>query len=63
MHGTIRLVRNSPDKCAWTFGHFQAQATNGSWYNMTFGGHQWLIQRNLIKSGSSWLCMVDSSHN
>jgi len=51
------------DTCAWTFGHFQLQATNGSWYNMTFGGHQWLIQRNLIRSGSSWFCMVDSAHN
>jgi len=51
------------DKCAWTFGHFQAQATNGSWYNMTFGGHQWLIQRNVMRSGNSWLCMVDSTHN
>jgi hypothetical protein len=51
------------DKCAWTFGHFQLQANNGSWYNMTFGGHQWLIQRNLMKSGTSWLCMVDSTHN
>ena len=51
------------DKCAWTFGHFQSQASNGSWYNMVFGGHQWLIQRNLIRSGSNWLCVVDSSHN
>ncbi len=51
------------DKCAWTFGHSQLQATNGSWYNMTFGGHQWLIQRNMFKSGSSWFCMVDSTHN
>ncbi len=51
------------DKCAWTFGHSQSVAANGSFYNMTFGGHQWLIQRNLWKSGSSWLCMVDSTHN
>ena len=51
------------DTCAWTFGHSQLQASNGSWYNMTFGGHQWLIQRNLIRSGNSWFCMVDSSHN
>ncbi|MEP6847952.1 MAG: hypothetical protein ABI999_03785 [Acidobacteriota bacterium] len=51
------------DTCAWTFGHSQLQANNGSWFNMTFGGHQWLIQRNLLKSGSSWFCMVDSSHN
>jgi len=51
------------DKCAWTFGHSQLQATNGSWYNMTFGGHQWLIQRNMFKSGTSWKCMIDSTHN
>ncbi len=51
------------DKCAWTFGHSQLQASNGSWYNMTFGGHQWLIQRNLWRSGSNWFCMVDSTHN
>lgn len=51
------------DKCAWTFGHFQFQTANGAWANMTFGGRNWLIQRNLWKSGSSWLCMVDSTHN
>jgi hypothetical protein len=51
------------DKCAWTFGHFQTQLSSGAWYNMTFGGHNWLIQRNLWKSGSSWFCMIDSTHN
>ncbi|MBS1797909.1 MAG: hypothetical protein JSS81_29075 [Acidobacteria bacterium] len=51
------------DKCAWTFGHFQFQTSNGAWANMTFGGRNWLIQRNLWKSGSSWFCMVDSTHN
>jgi hypothetical protein len=33
------------DKCAWTFGT-TSTATNGSKYNVTFGGRQWLIQRN-----------------
>lgn len=33
------------DKCAWTFGT-QSTATNGSKYNVTFGGRQWLLQRN-----------------
>jgi hypothetical protein len=51
------------DKCAWTFGHFQFQTSNGSWANLTFGGRNWLIQRNLRKSGSSWFCMVDATHN
>ncbi len=51
------------DTCAWTFGHFQSTASNGSFYNMTFGGHNWLIQRNMWHSGSSWYCMVDSTHN
>lgn len=51
------------DKCAWTFGHYQYQTANGSWANMAFGGHDWLIQRNILKSGSSFYCMVDSTHN
>jgi hypothetical protein len=51
------------DKCAWTFGHHQLQAANGSFYNMTFNNRQWLIQRNILKSGSSFYCMVDSLTN
>jgi len=51
------------DKCAWTFGHAQYQTANGSWANMSFGGHDWLIQRNILKSGSSFFCMVNSSQN
>ncbi|MEP6902433.1 MAG: hypothetical protein ABJA66_11830 [Actinomycetota bacterium] len=51
------------DKCAWTFGHFQFQTTNGAWANLTFGGRNWLIQRNMFKSGSSWFCMIDSTRN
>jgi hypothetical protein len=50
------------DKCAWTFGSTLTQV-NGYYYNMTFGGHNWLIQRNLWKSGNSWYCMVDSTHH
>jgi hypothetical protein len=30
---------------------------------MTFGGRNWLIQRNLWKSGTSFFCMVDATHN
>lgn len=50
------------DKCAWTFGHFQFQTSNGSWANMSFGGRNWLIQRNLL-NGASDFCMVDATHN
>jgi hypothetical protein len=51
------------DKCAWTFGHFQYQTGNGAWANMQLGSRDYLIQRNLWYSGSSWFCMVDSTHN
>jgi hypothetical protein len=51
------------DKCAWTFGHSQYQLGNGSWANMHLGSRDFLIQRNLYKTGSSWFCMVDSTHN
>lgn len=51
------------DKCAWTFGHFQYPTPNGAWANMKLGTRDFLIQRNLWNSGSSWFCMVDASHN
>jgi len=35
------------DKCAWTFGQNLQQATNGAYYNITLGGRNYLIQRNL----------------
>jgi hypothetical protein len=35
------------DKCAWTFGGAQQTAPNGAFYNMTLGGKNFLIQRNL----------------
>jgi hypothetical protein len=39
------------DKCAWTFGSTKP-GRNGSRYNVTFGGLNWLLQRNWInKSG------------
>ena len=57
--------RNSEnaDKCAWTFGHGQWGEPNGSFANMNFGGHDWLIQRNILKSGSSFYCMVNQFQN
>jgi hypothetical protein len=51
------------DKCAWTFGHAQFQTANGAWANQTFGGRNWLIQRNLFFNGTDWRCMVNSSQN
>ena len=33
------------DKCAWKFGPLNT-ASNGSRYNQTMGGHNWLIQMN-----------------
>lgn len=50
------------DKCAWTFGHAQFQA-NGAWANMTFNGRNWLIQRNILRSGNSFYCMVNANQN
>jgi hypothetical protein len=40
-----RSGEENADKCAWTFGN-ESTASNGSKYNQTFGGHNWLIQRN-----------------
>jgi Phosphate-induced protein 1 conserved region len=51
------------DKCAWTFGHFQFQTANGSWANQTFGGHNWLIQRNLFFNGTDWRCQINTTQN
>jgi hypothetical protein len=58
-----RTGYENADECAWTFGHFQYQTGNGSWANMNFNGRDWMIQRNLLKTGSSFYCMVDSTHN
>jgi len=41
------------DKCAWTFGS-TSTASNGSKYNMTFGGRNWYIQQNWVNSGSGF---------
>ncbi|OZJ04928.1 hypothetical protein BZG36_02656 [Bifiguratus adelaidae] len=37
--------QENADKCAWTFGT-ESTASNGSKYNIAFGGRQYLIQRN-----------------
>lgn len=43
------------DKCAWTFGT-TTLGTNGAYYNMSFGGRNWLIQRNLVQNTSGDVC-------
>ena len=44
------------DKCAWTFGT-TSPASNGSLYNMTFGGHRWLIQRNWVNASGGYCAL------
>jgi hypothetical protein len=39
------------DKCAWTFGA-NLPSINGAFYNMTLGGKNFLIQRNLSAANS-----------
>lgn len=41
------------DKCAWTFGT-ESTAGNGSKYNMTFGGRNWLIQQNWVNANGGF---------
>ncbi len=50
------------DKCAWTFGHFQYQTSNGAWANVHLGTRDFEIQRNLLH-GSNDYCMMDAAHN
>jgi hypothetical protein len=44
------------DKCAWTFGT-ESTASNGSKYNVTFGGSNYLIQQNWVNA-SGGLCAM-----
>ena len=44
------------DKCAWTFGT-TSTAANGSKYNVTLGGKQYLIQQNWVNSGTGKCAM------
>ncbi|HEX2913667.1 MAG TPA: hypothetical protein VH186_22880 [Chloroflexia bacterium] len=45
------------DKCAWTFGT-ESTATNGSKYNVTLGGKQYLIQRNWVNASGGYCSMT-----
>ncbi len=47
------------DKCAWTFGSSQTLLPSGAYYNMSIGGLNYLIQRNLKATDSK--CYVNSS--
>jgi len=44
------------DKCAWTFGS-TLPAANGSLYNMTLGGLNFLIQRNWVNAGGGYCAL------
>jgi len=44
------------DKCAWTFGS-TSTAANGSLYNMTLGGLNFLIQRNWVNAGGGYCAL------
>ena len=46
-----RSGMENADKCAWTFGTTHV-AGNGSLYNMTLGGSNYLIQRNWLNVGN-----------
>ncbi|HEY2866235.1 MAG TPA: hypothetical protein VGJ02_04025 [Pyrinomonadaceae bacterium] len=51
------------DKCAWTFGHHQYPAANGSFANVRLGAKDFLIQRNLDLIGTSWFCLMSDDIN
>lgn len=44
------------DKCAWTFGPTQL-TKNGARYNVSFGGRDWLIQRNWVNAKGGYCAM------
>lgn len=44
------------DKCAWTFGT-TSTASNGSKYNVTWGGTHYLIQRNWVNASGGYCSM------
>jgi hypothetical protein len=44
------------DKCAWTFGT-ESTASNGSKYNVTLGGKNYLIQQNWVNASGGYCSM------
>jgi hypothetical protein len=51
-----RRGQENADKCAWTFGT-TSTAANGSLYNMTLGGSQYLIQRNWVNASGGYCAL------
>jgi hypothetical protein len=51
-----RRGAENADKCAWTFGT-ESTASNGSKYNITLGGKQFLIQQNWVNAGGGFCAM------
>lgn len=51
-----RQGNENADKCAWTFGTVST-ASNGSYYNVTLGGNQYLIQRNWVNASGGYCSM------
>ncbi len=48
--------QENADKCAWTFGT-QSTAANGSKYNVTLGGKNYLIQQNWVNASGGYCAM------
>ncbi len=44
------------DKCAWTFGTTHT-ASNGSKYNVTLGGYNWLVQQNWVNASGGYCAL------
>jgi hypothetical protein len=51
-----RRGAENADKCAWTFGS-TSTASNGSLYNVTLGGKQYLIQQNWVNAKGGYCAM------
>ena len=51
-----RRGQENADKCAWTFGT-ESTASNGSKYNVTWGGLHYLIQQNWVNGGGGYCSM------
>jgi hypothetical protein len=51
-----RRGQENADKCAWTFGT-ESTAANGSKYNVTLGGSNYLIQRNWVNASGGYCAM------
>ena len=51
-----RRGMENADKCAWTFGT-TSTASNGSLFNVTLGGSNYLIQRNWVNASGGYCSM------